>query len=115
MGSCRAPPGTRAGLLVHPNADLTLSQPSMEEKGHGWVLEAAELRSFVEQWMPDPEHRCDPEVSPRHAPLVALPVTVIATAEHDPLRDEGDALGHLSAAAAQAGRALFSQFGHLLT
>jgi len=124
-------------LLAYPNVDMTLAQPSVDQQGHGWGLEAEDLCWFVEQWVPDPDCRNDPIVSPRHADLAALPPTVLATAEHDPLRDEGDALvrqlregnvdvehlphpglvhgflglGHLSPAAAQAGEALFARFG----
>ncbi len=127
-------------LLAYANADLTLSEPSVEQEGHGWGLEADDLRWFIEQWVPDPGRRRDPAVSPLHAPLGGLPPTVIATAEHDPLRDEGDALARrlraagvdthhvsqaglvhgflgltdVSAAAAQAGHNLFGQFGRLL-
>lgn len=79
-------------LLVCPNADMTLSQPSMSEKGHGWGLEARDLRWFVAQWLPGAEPDDLTWASPLHAELSALPPTLIATAEHDPLRDEGAAL-----------------------
>jgi len=127
-------------LLVCPNADLALSAPTVEQKGHGWGLDADELRWFVEQWVPDAARRSDPSVNPRHARLAGLPPTIIATAEHDPLRDEGDdlagqlraagvevhhiphpglvhgflGLGHVSAAADQSGTELFQRFGKLL-
>lgn len=127
-------------LLAYPNADLTLSEPSVEEEGQGWGLEADELHWFVEQWVPDPARRTDPEVSPLRARLAGLPATLIATAEHDPLRDEGEALadgmraagvevdhrphpglvhgflglGQVSPAAARAGRDLFQLFGRLV-
>jgi len=81
-----------------------------------------------------------PQVSPRRADLTCLPPTLIATAEHDPLRDEGNALArrlrdlgaeaqqlphgglvhgflglsHFSAAASEAGRDLFDRFRDIL-
>ena len=127
-------------LLACPNADMTLSEPSVRHQGHGWGLEADDLRWFVEQWVPDPQRRADPCVSPVHADLSGLPPAVIATAGHDPLRDEGSrlagmlrdggaevvylphpglvhgfiGLAHLSPAAARARDNLFQRFGHLL-
>jgi acetyl esterase len=127
-------------LLAYPNADMTLSEPSVEGEGHGWGLEADDLRWFVEQWAPDPARRTDPEVSPVHADLSGLPPAVIATAGHDPLRDEGQTLagalraggaevrhwphpglvhgflglGHVSPAAAQAREDLFRAYGELV-
>jgi acetyl esterase len=82
-------------LLAYPNADMTLSEPSVTAEGHGWGLETGNLRWFVEQWVPDPAWRDDPAVSPVHADLRGLPPAVIATAGHDPLRDEGQALARL--------------------
>jgi acetyl esterase len=82
-----------AGLmLAYPNADLTLSEPSVVTEGHGWGLEADDARWFNAQWVPDPARRADPSVSPLYADLTGLPPTVIVTGEHDPLRDEGNAL-----------------------
>lgn len=124
-------------LLACPNADMTLSQPSVRTEGHGWGLEAGDLRWFVEQWVPDPRRRADPRLSPVHADLTGLPSAVVATAEHDPLRDEGSklarmlrdggaevaylphpglvhgfiGLAHVSPAASQARDKLFHRFG----
>jgi acetyl esterase len=132
--------GASALLLVNPNTDMTLSQPSMNEKGEGWGLEAAEMGWFVEQWVPDPDRRANPLVSPLFADLTGLPPTVVATAEHDPLRDEGEEfalrlmvsgvtfehcrlrgmvhgfmnLDDVSPAAAQAGDDVLRRFAHLL-
>jgi acetyl esterase/lipase len=78
--------------LACPNADLTLSLPSVREKGHGWGLEADALAWFVAQWLPDPSPAALERFSPLHAELAGLPPTLLATAEHDPLRDEGEAL-----------------------
>ncbi len=86
--------GTPASALwlACPNADLTLSQPSVREKGSGWGLEADALAWFVAQWLPDPTPAALARFSPLHADLAGLPPTLLATAEHDPLRDEGEAL-----------------------
>jgi acetyl esterase/lipase len=80
-----------AQVLACPNTDLTLSQPSVTEKATGWGLSADDVAWGAELWVPDPARRADPRVSPLHATdLSGLPPAVIATAEHDPLRDEGD-------------------------
>jgi len=77
-------------ILVCPNTDLTLSEPSISEKGTGFDLDADELAWFVAQWTPDPARRR--AASPlRHADLTRLPTALVVTAEHDALRDEGDA------------------------
>lgn len=81
-----------AQILLCPNTDLTLSQPSVEEKGTGYGLDADFLAWAVEQWAPDHEQRLDPMLSPIRIPdLRGLPRTVLVTAEHDALRDEGEA------------------------
>jgi acetyl esterase len=85
-----------AVLLICPNADLTLAQPSVSAKGSGWGLDEEALRWFVRQWTPDlsPEKPAPVQSSSRRPARVAT--TLVATAEHDPLRDEGAALvGHL--------------------
>lgn len=79
-------------VLANPHADLTFAQPSVQEKAQGWGLDADDARWFAEQWVPDPRQRADPRVSPLCEPdLTGLAPALIVTAEHDPLRDEGDA------------------------
>jgi acetyl esterase len=82
----------KAQLLVCPNTDLTLSQPSVATKGHGYLLDVDDLRWSIAQWVPDPADR--DRASPLAtdvAELAKMPPTVIVTAEHDPLHDEGAA------------------------
>ncbi|GJF32425.1 putative lipase/esterase LipN [Kitasatospora sp. NE20-6] len=89
-----------AQILVYPNTDLTLSSPSARSKATGWGLTADDVAWGVEQWVPDPSRRADPGVSPVFAAdLGGLPPGVVITAEHDPLRDEGDAYAARLAAA----------------
>ncbi|GAA4574269.1 alpha/beta hydrolase [Planotetraspora kaengkrachanensis] len=85
-------PTPLAQILIYPNTDLTLSQPSVLEKGTGWGLDADAVAWGAEMWVPEGAMRADPRVSPLHAPdLGGLPPALVVTAEHDPLRDEGDA------------------------
>jgi acetyl esterase len=86
--------GRSAGglLLACPNADLRLTSISIGELGHGWGLEADSLRWAIAQWLPPGIGPADPAVSPLLANLAGLPRAVVLTADHDPLRDEGDAL-----------------------
>jgi acetyl esterase len=79
-------------VLLYSNTDLTGSQPSMTEKASGWGLDAATVRFFNRQWVPDEARWADPDVSPLFAPDVSgLPPALVVTAEHDPLRDECEA------------------------
>jgi acetyl esterase len=89
-----------AQLLACPNTDLTGGHRSMVEKGSGFGLEAADLRWAAAQWVPDAALRVRGDVSPLYArDLCGLPPAVVVTAEHDPLRDEGDAYAARLAAA----------------
>jgi acetyl esterase len=89
-----------AQILAYPNTDLTLSCPSARSKATGWGLAADDVAWGAEQWVPDASRRAAPEVSPLFAAdLAGLPPAVVITAEHDPLRDEGDAYAARLAAA----------------
>lgn len=91
----RAPaggPDLSAQILICPNTDLTGTQPSMARKGTGLGLSADDVRAAAALWVPMAARRGEGDVSPLHAPdLSGLPPAVVVTAEHDPLRDEGDA------------------------
>jgi acetyl esterase len=79
-------------ILLCPNTDLDADTPSMREKAVGFGLDAELVRWFARQWVPDPERWTDPRVSPLRAEdLSGLPRALVVTAEHDPLRDEGEA------------------------
>jgi acetyl esterase len=88
-----------AQLLVYPAVDLLGDYPSRTDNATGYFLTLEDMRWFGRQYVgldeSDPraaELARDPRLSPLHAPsLAGLPPAVIATAEFDPLRDEGEA------------------------
>ncbi len=85
-------PAITTQLLVYPALDPTLTQPSVTENGEGYFLTKAGMEWFVGHYLPDRATRTEAYAGPLHAPdLAGLPPAVVATAEFDPLRDEGDA------------------------
>jgi acetyl esterase len=88
-----------AQLLVYPPVDLLGDYPSRVENASGYFLSYADMQWFAEHYIGMSED--DPRVAglardPRVSPLLAdslegLPPAVVATAEFDPLRDEGNA------------------------
>lgn len=85
-------PGLVAQLLVYPATDMTMSQPSVSENGEGHFLTAADMRWFLDHYLPTRESGVSSEADLLRAPdLSGLPPAVVATAELDPLRDEGRA------------------------
>lgn len=88
----RNDPPLAAQLLVYPAVDATLSYPSVQSNGEGYSLTAKTMDWFVSHYLPDPAQRRDPLASPIFAEeLSGLPPAIVATAEFDPLRDEGEA------------------------
>ncbi len=92
-----------AQLLLYPATDLTgryadpavnALYPSRASNGAGFYLTLSSLAWFAGHYVPEPDRAAEPGASPVRAPdLTAMPPTLIATAEYDPLRDEGDKLG----------------------
>ncbi|MFP5211534.1 MAG: alpha/beta hydrolase [Acidobacteriota bacterium] len=82
--------GPTALLLLYPVIDHPgAAHASYTVNGTGYGLEASLMRWFWDQYAPGiaPDH---PEISPLHLKtLPALPPALVATAEYDPLRDEG--------------------------
>ena len=84
-------PALAAQLLIYPGTDFAGGYPSETENAEGFFLTRADMEWFREQYLAgaDPS---DPRLSPIAAPdLSGLPPAVVATAEFDPLRDQGDA------------------------
>jgi acetyl esterase/lipase len=68
--------------------------PSVKEKGEGYLLTSRRICDYIDLYIQHGEDR----ISPYFAPLLAKdfshqPDTLLITAEHDPLRDEGEAYG----------------------
>lgn len=83
-----------AQVLIYPAIDVFGTYASREECGRGYFLETDTLFWFLRHYLSgDP---APAEDDARHSPLLApaevlkmVPPTLIATAEFDPLRDEG--------------------------
>jgi acetyl esterase len=88
-----------AQLLVYPSVDLAGTYPSRTENARGYLLTTAEMRWFMDAYLPAGASPRDPRVSPLLGELAGLPPAVVVTAEFDPLRDEGNAYAAALAAA----------------
>lgn len=84
-------PRLDAQAMFYPAADATMSQPSTRENADGYFLTRADMQWFYEQYVPTPELRGDPVVDLLRADVTGVVPAVIATAEFDPLRDDGAA------------------------
>ena len=83
----------RAQLLWYPAVDMVDDDayPSRVENAEGYFLTADDMIWFGGHYLGDRD-RSDPSISPlKAASLEGLPPAVVATAEFDPLRDEGGA------------------------
>ena len=84
----------RAQLLLYPAVDFVPGDdhPSRVENASGYLLTAEDMRWFGDHYLSDVAHAEDPRASVLKAPdLAGLAPAVVATAEYDPLRDEGEA------------------------
>lgn len=104
-------PRLDAQLLLYPGLDPSMTQPSVRENARGPFLTRADLAWFWERYLPDPALHGDPTVALLRAAgeprgLDGMAPAVVATAELDPLRDEGHAYADALAAAGVAVRRL---------
>lgn len=80
----------RAQMLLYPVVDVAGRAASYAESAQGYLLEAADMESFIDAYVPDREQRVDPRCSPLLADsFEGLPPLVLLTCGFDPLRDEG--------------------------
>jgi acetyl esterase len=78
-------------VLVYPATDAAQDTPSYVENGEGYFLTTAHMRWYWDCYQPDRARRAEPYSSPMNADVTGLPPALVITAEHDPLRDEGEA------------------------
>jgi acetyl esterase len=87
-------PRLAAQFLIYPGVDFVDDEelyPSRLENAEGYFLTAEEMTWFRGHYLDPDTDLLDPRASPiRAASLAGAPPAVIATAEYDPLRDEGE-------------------------
>lgn len=92
--SSQPPLDIPAFALIYPATDFSMSHPSHEELGDGYLLTRATLKWFLGHYLPDGIDAGAPRISPLHGPAIPrLKDALILTAGFDPLRDEGRAFG----------------------
>jgi len=82
-----------AQLLLYPSVDFNpdADYPSRTDNGDGYFLTAEDMLWFAGHYLPEGGDPADPSFSPAYADLTGVAPAIIATAEFDPLRDEGEA------------------------
>jgi acetyl esterase len=79
-------------VLAYPPTDAAMDTASYLDPDNQLLLTAADMAWFWDLYQPDARLRSDPAMSVlRAADLGGMPATVLLTAEHDVLRDEGEA------------------------
>ena len=78
-------------VLVYPVTDANFDRPSYTDPENQLFLTRDSMVWFFDHYIPDAARRSEPDASPLYAEdLSGLPPAVVLTAEHDPLRDEGE-------------------------
>jgi acetyl esterase len=79
-------------VLIYPVTDADFDRPSYIDPENQLILTREAMVWFWDHYVPDPSCRTNSDASPlRAADLAGLPPAVVLTAEHDVLRDEGEA------------------------
>ena len=81
-------------LLLCPVTEHAFDRPSHVENAEGYLLTLAGMRWFWDHYLEDPRQGESTLASPlRATTLRGLPPAHVATAEYDPLRDDGELYG----------------------
>ena len=84
-------PALAAQVLVYPNTDYRGDTESMRENDDPAAFNRRSVAWYWGHYLADPDDGRDPAASPLLAEdLSGLPPALVITAEHDPLRDEGE-------------------------
>jgi acetyl esterase len=98
VAALRHPGRFTAVALIYPFLDPTASYESYETVADGF--DPREAAWYWQQYAATPADLTDPDLAPLLSTrLGTLPPTLVVTAEHDPLRDEGEHLARLLAEA----------------
>jgi acetyl esterase len=90
-------------LLIYPVTDADFDRASYSAPENQTLLTKEAMVWFWDHYLPDASRRSEPDASPlRAADLAGLPPALVLTAEHDVLRDEGEAYAERLAAAGVA-------------
>lgn len=85
-------PAIAAQVLVYPVTDADVDNASYTDPDNQLMLSRDSMIWFWDLYSPDPTARRNPDASPlQAADLSGLPPAIVLTAEHDVLRDEGEA------------------------
>jgi acetyl esterase/lipase len=88
----RGGPDIAFQLLIYPVTDFAFTTPSHIENGEGYLLQRATMQWFWAHNLGATDPGTDQTAFPARADsYVGLPPAFVATAEFDPLRDEGEA------------------------
>ena len=93
--AARGGPQLALQVLVYPVTDCNLDRDSYLDPENQLIIGRETMRWFWDHYAPDPSTRTSPDAAPlRSRSLAGLTPAVILTAEHDVLRDEGEAYAH---------------------
>jgi acetyl esterase len=85
-------PAIALQLLVYPVTDANLDNGSYSDPANQLMLTREAMAWFWDNYAPETGRRAEPDASPLQAQdLGGLPPALVITAEHDVLRDEGEA------------------------
>ncbi len=85
-------PEVAAQVLVYPVTDAALDNASYTDPDNQLMLTRDTMVWFWDHYVPDVATRAEPDASPLSAAdSTGLPPAIVLTAEHDVLRDEGEA------------------------
>jgi acetyl esterase len=88
----RGGPPIALQALIYPVTDADFSRPSYTDPENQLMLTRDGMMWFWDHYVPEQDQRAEPDASPLHTEnLSGLPPAIVLTAEHDVLRDEGEA------------------------